>query len=203
MSSALADFRTVVHTLHELLSVIDKEVTETIHSRDPNRVSPTLAPRASAELLDAYKAFTRYSDKLTSFAADPSDVGVTLIGGFHETNAIQVVSELGVPDVLGERELPLSEIANMVGADEYRLREYLSPPLDHRSLIPQLGFPGQVMRLLVNRSVFRETHYGSDVFANNRLSSVFLSAHEKNLRGVVGHWYVYICTPTIDDPIVC
>ena len=59
------------------------------------------------------------------------------------------------------------------------------------------------MRLLVNRSVFRETYYGSDVFANNRLSSVFLSAHEKNLRGVVGHWYVYNHTPTIDDSIVC
>jgi hypothetical protein len=39
------------------------------------------------------------------------------------------------------------------------------------------------MRLLVNRSVFRETHYGSDVFANNRLSSVFLPMHEKNLEG--------------------
>lgn len=48
------------------------------------------------------------------------------------------------------------------------------------------------MRLLVNRSVFRETHYGSDVFANNRLSSVFLSTHERNLRGVVGHWYVWM-----------
>ena len=58
------------------------------------------------------------------------------------------------------------------------------------------------MRLLVNRSVFRETYYGSDVFANNRLSSVFLSAHEKNLKGVVGHWCVYVCTPTIDDSIV-
>ena len=55
---------------------------------------------------------------------------------------------------------------------------------------PRLRLLGQVMRLLVNRSVFRETHYGSDVFANNRLSSAFLSAHEKNLRGVVGHWYV-------------
>ena len=129
MSSALADFKTVVHTLHELLNVIDREVTETILSRDPKKVSPTLAPRASAELLDAYKTFTKYSDQLASFAADPSDVGVTLIGGFHETNAIQVASELGVPDVLGDRELPLSEIANKVGADEYRLREHPSPSL--------------------------------------------------------------------------
>ena len=135
MSSTLADFRTVIHTLHELLNVIDKEVTETIDSRNPNEVSPTLAPRASTELLDAYKAFTRYSDKLASFAADPSDVGVTLIGGFHETNAIQVVSELGVPDILGEQELPLSEIAHRIGADEYRLRVYLSPSLDRRPLI--------------------------------------------------------------------
>ena len=139
MSSALADFRTVINTLHELLNVIDREVTGTIQSRNPNKVSPTLAPRASAELLDAYKGFTKYSDKLASFAADPSDVGVTLIGGFHETNAIQAVSELGVPDVLGDQELPLSEIANRVGADEYRLRAYHFPSLDHRSLIPPLG----------------------------------------------------------------
>lgn len=127
MSSALDDFKTVIQTLHELLNVIDKEVTETIDSRDPNTVSGTLAPRTSAELLDAYKAFTRYSDKLASFAADPSDVGVTLIGGFHETNAIQVASELGVADVLGYEQLPLSEIARRVGADEYRLRTYARP----------------------------------------------------------------------------
>ena len=126
MSSALADFTTVIHTLRELLNVIDREVTETIDSRDPNKVSPTSAPRASAELLDAYKTFTKCSDKLASFAADPSDVGVTLIGGFHETNAIQVASELGVPDVLGDQELPLSEIAKRVGADECRLRSYLT-----------------------------------------------------------------------------
>jgi len=190
MSSALGDFKTVIQTLHQLLNVIDREVTETIDSRDPNKVSPTLAPRASAELLDAYKGFTKYSDKLASFAADPSDVGVTLIGGFHETNAIQVASELGVADILGNEELPLSEIAHRVGADEYRLRAYAYPLPDHRPLILRLRPLGQVMRLLVNRSVFRETHYGSDVFANNRLSSVFLSAHEKNLRGIVGHWYV-------------
>jgi len=138
MSSTLADFRTVIHTLHELLNVIDREVTETIDSRDPNEVSPNLAPRASAELLDAYKGFTKYSDKLASFAADPSDVGVTLIGGFHETNAIQVVSELGVPDVLGDQELPLSEIAHRVGADEYRLRAHTSPSLDPHSLITRV-----------------------------------------------------------------
>lgn len=140
MSSALGDFKTVIQTLHELLNVIDREVTETIDSRDPNTVSATLAPRASAELLDAYKSFTRYSDKLASFAADPSDVGVTLIGGFHETNSIQVASELGVADVLGHEELPLSEIARQVGADEYRLRTYLHPHLDHRSLITHFGF---------------------------------------------------------------
>jgi len=105
MSSALGDFNTVIQTLHELLKVIDREVTKTIDSRDPDAVSASLAPRASAELLDAYKAFTGYSDKLASFAADPSDFGMMLIGGFHETNAIQVASELGVADVLGYEEL--------------------------------------------------------------------------------------------------
>ena len=50
--------------------MIDKEVTETIDSRDPNKVSATLAPRASAELLGAYKSFAKHSKKLASFAAD-------------------------------------------------------------------------------------------------------------------------------------
>ena len=190
MSSVLCDFKTVIQTLHELLNVIDREVTGTIDSRDPNTVSATLAPRVSAELLDAHKAFTRYSDKLASFAADPSDVGVTLIGGFHETNAIQAASELGVADVLGHKELPLSEIARQVGADEHLLRTYCTSLLGSPFADHPLRLLGQVMRLLVNRSVFRETHYGSDDFSNNRLSSVFLSAHERNLRGVVGHWYV-------------
>ena len=45
------------------------------------------------------------------------------------------------------------------------------------------------MRMLANRQVFRETEYGSDVFVNNRMSSILLSSHEKNLRGFIGHWY--------------
>ena len=134
MSPALGQFKTVIQTLHELLNVIDREVTATIDSRDPHQVSSTLAPRASAELLDAYKAFNKNSDVLASFAADPSDVGITLIGGFHETNAIQVASELGVADILGHDELPLSEVARRADADEYRLRTYTglaSSPADH------------------------------------------------------------------------
>ena len=74
--------------------------------RDPN--SPTdLRPCASAELVDTYKEFTKYSDKLVSFAADPSDTGVTLIRRFYETNAIQVTPKLGVADVLGYEGLPV------------------------------------------------------------------------------------------------
>jgi len=45
------------------------------------------------------------------------------------------------------------------------------------------------MRMLANRQVFSETEYGSDIFANNRMSSILLSSHEKNLRGFIGHWY--------------
>jgi len=45
------------------------------------------------------------------------------------------------------------------------------------------------MRMLANRQVFRETEYGSDVFVNNRMSSIPLSSHEKNLSGFIGHWY--------------
>lgn len=47
------------------------------------------------------------------------------------------------------------------------------------------------MRMLANRQVFRETEYGSDVFVNNRMSSILLDSHEKNLRGFIGHWYDY------------
>ena len=43
--------------------------------------------------------------------------------------------------------------------------------------------------MLANRQVFRETEYGSDVFMNNRMSSILLSSHEKNLKGFIGHWY--------------
>jgi len=75
-----------------------------------NSCQPWLLVQVLNRLLDAYKAFTRYPDKLTLFAAGPSDVGVTFIGGFHKTSAIQVVSELGVPDVLGDQELPLSPV---------------------------------------------------------------------------------------------
>lgn len=52
-----------------------------------------------------------------------------------------------------------------------------------------LFYLGHVMRTLANRQVFRETEYGSDVFVNNRMSSILLSSHEKNLRGFIGHWY--------------
>ena len=47
------------------------------------------------------------------------------------------------------------------------------------------------MRMLANRQVFRETEYGSDVFVNNRMSSILFSSHEKNLRGFIGHWCGY------------
>ena len=53
------------------------------------------------------------------------------------------------------------------------------------------------MRMLANRQVFRETEYGSDVFVNNRMSSILLSSHEKNLRGFIGHWYELAMATTI------
>jgi len=52
------------------------------------------------------------------------------------------------------------------------------------------------MRMLANRQVFRETEYGSDVFVNNRMSSILLSSHEKNLRGFIGHWYERDLSPS-------
>jgi len=56
------------------------------------------------------------------------------------------------------------------------------------------------MRMLANRQVFRETEYGSDVFVNNRMSSILLSSHEKNLRGFIGHWYESIVNDRLHDP---
>jgi len=53
------------------------------------------------------------------------------------------------------------------------------------------------MRMLANRQIFRETEYGSDVFMNNRMSSILFNSHEKNLRGFIGHWYGYDPSPCI------
>ena len=55
---------------------------------------------------------------------------------------------------------------------------------------------GHIMRMLANRHIFRETEYGSDVFVNNRMSSILLSSHEKNLRGFIGFWYEYCPSPS-------
>ena len=55
-------------------------------------------------------------------------------------------------------------------------------------------FLGHVMRMLANRQVFRETEHGSNVFVNNRMSSILLASHEKNLKGFIGHWYELIAT---------
>jgi len=49
MSSALSGFKTVIHILHKLLNMINREVTKTIDSQDPNELLPTLAPCASVE----------------------------------------------------------------------------------------------------------------------------------------------------------
>ena len=53
------------------------------------------------------------------------------------------------------------------------------------------------MRMLANRQIFRETEYGSDVFMNNRMSSILFNSHEKNLMGFIGHWYGYDPSPCI------
>jgi len=163
-----ARFQAVISQLHSLLDVIEQEVTATISARDPYTVSPELAIRPTSELLDAYRKFGHTSDELALFASDPSDHVAVIAGGFYESKALLAVSEFGVANVLGTSEVALTEVAAKVNADPVRLR--------------------QCMRSLVNRRVFRETSFGSDVFANNRISSILLSAHERNLNGLIAHW---------------
>ncbi|KAK0204606.1 S-adenosyl-L-methionine-dependent methyltransferase [Desarmillaria ectypa] len=167
-SSLLPGFTSLVAHLHTLLSDIEREVITNIDSRDPSLVSSSQAAPSSESLLRAYRKFGQLCDELASYAADPSEHVTTIGGAFHESNALQVVSELGVADALGVRQVLLSELAHKVDADPTRLR--------------------QCMRTLVNRGLFRETAFGSDIFVNNRMSSILLSAHEKNLHGFVGHW---------------
>jgi hypothetical protein len=123
-ASTLVRFQRTVSHLRSLLDDIEREVTATIDSRDPDAVSSKQAPRPSAELLTAYRKFGIASDELAGFASDPSDYVTLIAGGFHESNALLVVSELAVADVLGDKQLPLNDIASKVDADPVRLRTF-------------------------------------------------------------------------------
>lgn len=187
---SLDSFNSLITKLHILLDGIQNEVITTIDTRNPDHVSPEQAIRSSETLVSTYRKFAQLSDELATYAVDPSDHVTSIAGGFHESNALRVVSELRVADALGTQVLSMAELANNVHANVVPLRECSSHPNTHNSNC----IVGQCMRLLVNRGVFRETEFGSDVFANNRMSSILLSPHENNLHGFIGHWYDTIST---------
>ncbi|KAF9646659.1 S-adenosyl-L-methionine-dependent methyltransferase [Thelephora ganbajun] len=167
-SSALEDFNALVKNLHKVIDTIASQVVATIGTRDPSLVSDKPSPPASSELLSAFRKFTKLSDEFSSYATSPSEHLTMIAGAFYESTALNVVSELGVADLIGKERVHVSWLAKEANVDQSRLRH--------------------VMRMLANRQVFRETEYGSDVFENNRMSSILLSSHEKNLKGFVGHW---------------
>ena len=193
-SPTLRDFKGLVKILHNVIDTIASQVSNTIDARDPSLVSDRSSPPASSELLSAFRKFTKLSDEFSSYATSPSEHLTMIAGAFYESTALNVVSELGIADLIGKEGVPVSQLAKKVNVDESRLREFAIPSLTYLAgrlfgLTSLLLFPGHVMRMLANRQVFRETEYGSDVFVNNRMSSILLSSHEKNLRGFIGHWY--------------
>jgi len=186
-SPTLKVFNDLVQDLHNAIDTITSQVTNTIDARDPSLVSDKSFTPASSELLNAFRKFVKLSDEFSSYTTSPSEHLTMIAGEFYESTALNVVSELGIADLIGKGEVPVSLLARKVDVDESRLRELamLFPVLWG---VFGLQFLGHLMRMLANRQVFRETEYGSDVFVNNRMSSILLSSHEKNLRGFIGHW---------------
>ena len=187
----LKDFNALVKNLHNVIDAIASQVSDTIDTRDPSLISDRPSPPASSELLSAFRRFTKLSDEFSSYATSPSEHLTMIAGAFYESTALNVVSELGIADLIGKEGVPVHQLAKEVNVDENRLREFGTPWFALREVFGAYdGFVclGHVMRMLANRHVFRETEYGSDVFVNNRMSSILLSSHEKNLRGFIGHW---------------
>ena len=151
MLSALCDFHAVIQTLHERFIVI-AEFTVTIDSQDPTISPQPLPPRNCTAFLDTCKAFTKCSDKLANFAAGQSDFHAVLVGDptKQTLNAIQVASELGVADILGNREFPLYEIARANAGEclytRTRIITWFTVSCSFTSTL------GQLVHLLVNHS---------------------------------------------------
>lgn len=191
-SSSLKDFTALVKDLRNVIDTIASQVTNTIDSRDPSLVSDKPSPPASSELLSAFRKFMKLSDEFSSYSTSPSEHLTMIAGAFYESTALNIVSELGIADLIGKERVSVSQLAKKVNVDENRLREPSIPPPVLRYWGLRFYLLGHIMRMLANRQVFRETEYGSDVFVNNKMSSILLSSHEKNLRGFIGHWYELI-----------
>ena len=119
----LEDFNALVKNLHSAIDVIASQVVNTIEARDPSLVSDKPSPPASSELLIAFRRFTKLSDEFSSYATSPSEHLTAIAGAFYESTALNVVSELGVADLIGKGEVPVSQLAKETNVDESRLRE--------------------------------------------------------------------------------
>ena len=123
-SPALEDFNALVRSLHNVIDTIASEVSSTIEARDPALVSDKPSPPASSELLSAFRRFTKLSDEFSSYATSPSEHLTMIAGAFYESTALNVVSELGIADLIGKESVPVSQLAKSVNVDENRLREF-------------------------------------------------------------------------------
>ena len=122
-SPALKDFNALVRNLHDVIDTVASQVANTIDTRDPSVVSDEPSPPASSELLSAFREFMKFSDELSSYATSPSEYLIMICGGFYESKALSVVSELGIADLIGKEGVPVSQLAKKANVDENRLRE--------------------------------------------------------------------------------
>lgn len=88
---------------------------------------------------------------------------------YHDETALLVACQADIPNLLGDGERHVDELAAKSGLNADRLARYL--------------------RNLCNSLIFQET--APNRFANNALSATFKSEGKKAL---VGHWYVFIYT---------
>lgn len=123
-SPLLGDFHVLVNSLHSVIDTIASQVANTIDARDPSLVSDKPFPPASSELLNAFRKFTKLSDEFSSYATSPSEHLTMIAGAFYESTALNVVSELGIADAIGKKEVPVGQLAKQANVDESRLREH-------------------------------------------------------------------------------
>lgn len=126
-SPALRDFCALVNNLHEVVDTIASQVVNTIDARAPSLVSNKPLPPASSELLNAFRKFTKLSDEFSSHATSPSEHLTMIAGGFYESTALNVASELGIADLIGKEEVPVGRLAKEANVDEGRLSEHAIP----------------------------------------------------------------------------
>ena len=122
-SSTLEEFNALVTDLHNVIDTIASRVATTIDARDPSLISDKPSPPASSELLGAFRRFAKLSDEFSSYATSPSEHLTIIAGAFYESMALNVVSELGIADLIGEERAPVSQLAKKANVDESRLRE--------------------------------------------------------------------------------